>query len=70
MDPSARDNYAIRLASENGHKEIVEMLLKDNRVDPKDKGNYAVRVAIKYGHEEIVKMLLQDNRFNLTDLVS
>ena len=36
VDPSALDNYAIRLASQNGHLEIVSILLSDSRhsVDP------------------------------------
>jgi hypothetical protein len=33
-DPSVENNFAIRHASKCGYKEVVEMLLKDSRVDP------------------------------------
>ena len=32
FDPSGNDNYAIRLASENGYLEVVQELLKHNQV--------------------------------------
>jgi hypothetical protein len=31
---------AIRLASKNGHIEVVKCLLQDSRVDPSDYNNY------------------------------
>jgi hypothetical protein len=34
VDPSARDNYAIRSASRNGHTDVAKVLLADARVDP------------------------------------
>ena len=33
VDPSDRDNYAIRRTSEKGHVEVVKLLLQDPRVD-------------------------------------
>jgi hypothetical protein len=33
VDPSAEGNHSIKYACNNGHKEIVEMLLIDKRVD-------------------------------------
>jgi len=33
-DPSANNNYAIRWASQNGHTDVVKLLLADERVDP------------------------------------
>jgi hypothetical protein len=32
VDPSADENYAIRKAYENGHHNVVELLLKDPNV--------------------------------------
>jgi len=61
FDPSADDNYAIKYASENGHLEVVKLLLQDPRVDPID-NNYAIQVASKNSHSEVVKLLLQDPR--------
>jgi ankyrin repeat protein len=43
VDPAARDNYAIKWAADNGHTEIVKLLLGDSRVDPAAKDNYAFR---------------------------
>ena len=64
VDPGAQDNYAIRLASQKGHLEIVRILLQDCRVDPGAAYNYAIRFASKKGHLEIVRLLLQDSRVN------
>jgi hypothetical protein len=33
VDPSAFDNYALRMASKNGHLEIVELLEGNNFAD-------------------------------------
>src|SRR5690606_6818132 len=55
-------------ASTNGHLEIVQELLKDNRVNPSAQGNEAIRVASKNGHLEIVRELLKDNRVDPSTL--
>ena len=57
VDPSANDNYAIRLASEKGHLEVVEVLLRDKRVNPCSCGKQAIKQASKNGHVEIVRIL-------------
>jgi ankyrin repeat protein len=44
------------------HKEIVELLLKDNRVDPSALDNKAIRYASVNGRKEVVEMLLKDDR--------
>jgi ankyrin repeat protein len=67
IDPSVEDNFAIRYASQNGYKAIVEILLKDNRVKPEDQHNYAIRWASTNGHKEIVEILLKDSRVNPAD---
>ncbi|RKP15756.1 hypothetical protein ROZALSC1DRAFT_26088, partial [Rozella allomycis CSF55] len=61
-DPSADNNYAIRLASKNGHTEIVKQLLTNPTVDPSAENNYAICRASKKGHADIVKLLLDDLR--------
>lgn len=43
IDPSAVDNFAIRMASRNGHLDVVRILLEDERVV--QSGGYA-RMAI------------------------
>jgi len=62
FDPSHNDNYAIQLASRNGHLEVVKLLLQDPRVDPSADDNYAIELAFRKGHLEVVKLLLQDPR--------
>jgi len=61
VDPSAKDNDAIRRASENGHTEVVKLLLADppfGTANPSAANNLAIRVASEKGHTEVVKMLL------------
>ena len=40
IDPSADDNYMIRIASKNGDASIVEILLKNPNVNPAVLYNY------------------------------
>jgi hypothetical protein len=54
VDPSAEDNAAIRVASEEGHTEIVRLLLQDPRVDPSAD---AIKIASANGYEDIVQLL-------------
>ena len=58
MDPTDYDNYAIIYASENGHTEVVKLLLLEERVDPSDDDNSAIKYAAIYGHTEVVNLLL------------
>ena len=62
VDPSAEDNRAIQLASENGHLSVVDRLLQDARVDPSAQDNAAIREASDSGHLPVVDRLLQDAR--------
>ena len=62
FDPSADDNYAIRYTSGNGHLNVLNRLLKDDRVDPSANNNYAIRFATKYKHLNVVNRLKQDPR--------
>jgi len=40
VDPTAHDNYAIRLASREGHTEVVKSLLTFPGVDPTAPDNF------------------------------
>jgi hypothetical protein len=65
VNPAASNNYAIRVASENGtpcdlillrlvgHLEVVKLLLKDPRVDPQAQFNYALHYASRNGKETV-----------------
>jgi hypothetical protein len=62
VDPSARSQHAIRLASDHGRVEVVKLLLADKRVDPSACDQYSIGSSSRYGHAEIVKLLLTDKR--------
>src|SRR3972149_338705 len=62
FDPSINNNYAIQFASNNGHLDIVNRLLEDDKVDPSACNNYAIGMASKYGHLDVVNRLLEDDR--------
>jgi hypothetical protein len=62
VDPASKNNYAIRVATLFSHKEVVQLLLKDERVDPAAQYNQAIRYATEDGHKEVVQLLLQDDR--------
>jgi ankyrin repeat protein len=55
-DPTARNNFAIIMASSYGHLEIVKWL-KDNGADVSGQRNMAVIMACMDGHLEVVKFL-------------
>jgi ankyrin repeat protein len=67
IDPGAREDWAIRWASRNGHSEVVRFLLGLRGVDPSAKTNYSIRWACENGHVEIVRLLLADDRCNPSD---
>lgn len=67
VDPSIPDNVAIRIMAQKGCTEVVDLLLKDIRVDPNAMnalGFDALMNACDKDHIEVVKLLLQDPRVN------
>lgn len=60
-DPEFANNR-LQIASEHGDTKIVELLLKNPRVDPSANDNLAIHVASQNGHSEVVELLLQDPR--------
>ena len=57
-------DVVFKKAAEYGYVQVVERLLKDNRVNPAVDNNYAIRYAAKNGHAKVVEMLLKDKRVN------
>ena len=64
MDPSVQNNWAIVVASVNGHLSLVDRLLQDARVDPSANDNFAINQASENDHLPVVNRLLQDARVN------
>ena len=58
---------AIVEASFNGHEDVVQLLLEDERVDPSADSNSALVLASQEGHLEIVELLLGDPRTDPAD---
>jgi len=52
-------NFAIRIASEYGHTDVVRLLLADSRVNPSADNNFAIRSASANGHADVVKVFSQ-----------
>lgn len=53
---------SIYRACDNGHKEVVKLLLLDTRVNPSSMNNMSLRIAHKKGYKDIVDLLLLDGR--------
>ncbi len=63
-------NHAIMWASEYGHFDVVDMLLKNTETDPSTEDNYAFYCAQKKGYKNMVQLLLNDKRFNSFQLAN
>lgn len=54
---------ALYLAAENGHVEILKILLNNARVDPTGGGhNEPLQLAVKKNRREVVKILLEQQK--------
>jgi len=53
-------------AIKNDYLEVVELLLKDDRVDPTTDDNYTIRLASRNGHVEVVELLLETPKIPLS----
>ena len=52
----------ILVSSQNGHLDIVKLLLKNNRVNPADNGNLPIYSAFMHHHKDILNLLWNDKR--------
>lgn len=64
IDPPG-DKYMLDRASQNGHLEVIRLLLADSRVNPSANNNAAIRWASRHGYLEIVRLLESDPRAHL-----
>jgi hypothetical protein len=56
----------LKSAIDNNYFEIVDLLLKDGRIDPSANNNYLIKRAINESNNKMVELLLKDNRVNST----
>jgi hypothetical protein len=59
VDPSAGNNYCIRLASSKGFPEIVKLLLTDPRVNPSRDNDIVLLHAVENNNIEVVRVLME-----------
>lgn len=65
-DPSSKSSIAFRSACYAGHARVVEVLLRDPRVQPMALYNWAMQAAIVCGHVEVLRVLLACPRITVT----
>eukprot|EP01117_Protostelium_nocturnum_P017043 TRINITY_DN6866_c0_g1_i2.p1 TRINITY_DN6866_c0_g1~~TRINITY_DN6866_c0_g1_i2.p1 ORF type:complete len:219 (-),score=49.74 TRINITY_DN6866_c0_g1_i2:10-666(-) len=64
INPSMKQNWALRHAAALGHVEILLLLLKDERTNPADVDCWALRAAATNNYADVVHILLLDGRSN------
>ena len=67
VDATIDDNKPLKIASEKGHLDVVEVLLKHG-IDPTTSHNYVVRTAARNGRVDVLKRLLEDPRVDPKDV--
>lgn len=68
IDFHAKNNSAIRLATQYGHANVIEILLQDSRMDMTTK-TVAFTVAAENGHSKIIQMLLNNDVYQQDTLI-
>jgi ankyrin repeat protein len=66
VGPYFNKDYALKLACEYGHIDVVKLLLQDKSVNPTSWDNCCIRWASRNGYTKIVKLLLLDGRVDPT----
>lgn len=62
VNPTARNNQPICIASELGYDDIVKLLLEDTRINPSVPDNLPLLLAAKGGHKNVMALLIADKR--------
>lgn len=62
LDDSLFSSNSFRVACQQGHEEVVRLLLIDGRSDPSDRDNGPLTGAVSNGHARVVRALLEDGR--------
>jgi hypothetical protein len=62
IDPSVNNNYALRIAAEDGNAEMVELLINDPRVDILEGIEFSINLIFCHNQQHIlVQQLLWNN---------
>lgn len=69
FNPSCDNNEALKVAIENNHVKMVELILKDKRLEPSLQHNYPLRLARSLNRTKIVKLLENDHRVKFKQLL-
>ncbi len=56
------DRKSMKVAIDNGHLDIVKLLISDGRVDSTHDDNYVLNEALSEGYREISDILLLDQK--------
>lgn len=64
VDFTISNNYPIRIASELGYTEVVEILLSHQDVNPSVDNNIALQLAAIKKYQRIVELIVQHKRFD------
>jgi ankyrin repeat protein len=56
----AFNDYAVRLASKNGHLDVVKYLVEEHGADVRAQSNNAIKRASENGHLDVVKYLVEE----------
>lgn len=67
VNTGKNNQMLIKFASQNGYSDIIEMLLKDDRVNPIVHNNLPIAYAAENGHLDAVKVLMNDKRVDPSD---
>jgi hypothetical protein len=58
VDPSSRDNFAMRLANENNHIEVFKVLINDSRCSPQINDNAIIQVLNLWIYEILIDQFI------------
>ena len=65
--PDIDNNFFIRIAVQENRLDVVDTLLKDERVNPAALDNQAIRMAVRREYVEMIQLLLTDARVDPHD---